>query len=228
MPAPTNALDRPQLATLHEAAHDLHVRAIPVVHTDQHDPVLLLDRTEDALYAGGRHPQWFLDQDMEVRRESGLDVGLMKMIGRADHHRIERLVSEQLLDVVEGVLDPEARCQGASLGQIGVADGLDVHTPHLLQHWQVRHLGDGTTTDDADLEALAAGSAPAGRHRPSLISSGAPNGSPESRRLESARRTGRPAPVRLRPTDRSPPRALPPYRRQPGGSPDSRSRWRPG
>ena len=157
MPATPDAFDAPQLAALDEAADDLHVGPVAMVHPDHHDAVALLRGTDDPLRRGGVHRERLLDQDVEIGRERGEDVGLVEVIGRADDDRVERLEPEQVLDVVERVLDPEPVGEGAGLGKVGVADGLDLDRLQLLEHRQVRHLGDGPATDDPDTESLAGG-----------------------------------------------------------------------
>ena len=124
VPAAAHALDPAQLAALHEAADDLHVRPVAVVHAHHHHAVALLRRAHDALHAGGRHRERLLDQDVQVGRQRGQDVRLVQMVGRADHDRVERLVAQQVLDVVERVLDAEPVGERAGLGQVGVADRL--------------------------------------------------------------------------------------------------------
>ena len=159
VPAPPDAFDPAQLAALDEAANDLDVRPVAAAHADHHDPVALLGGPQDPLGAGRGHRERFLDQDVEVGRERGEDVRLVEVVGRADHDRVERLVAQHVLDVVERVLDAEAVRQRPGLGQIGVADGLHLDRLELLEHGEVRDLGNGPAADDPHLEALTRGSA---------------------------------------------------------------------
>ena len=49
-----------------------------------------------------------------------------RWLGEQIDHGVERLVAEQVLDVVEGVLDGEPVGERPGLGQIDVADGGDL------------------------------------------------------------------------------------------------------
>ena len=112
----------PELAPLHEAADDLHVGPVAVVHAHHHHTVALLHRAHDTLGARGRHRQRLLHQHVDPGRQRRENVRLVQVRGGADHHRVQRLEAQQILDVVEGVLDAEAIGEGAGLGQVGVAD----------------------------------------------------------------------------------------------------------
>ena len=133
---------RAQLAALDEAADDLYVGPVAVIHPDHHDPVALLRGPDDAGGARGGHRQRLLHQHVEVGGERREDVRLVQVIGRADHDGVERLEAQQVLDVVERVLDREPVGQRAGLRQIGVADGLHLDGLELLEHRQVGDLGD--------------------------------------------------------------------------------------
>ncbi len=155
MPASADALDPAELAALHEAANDLHVRPVPVVHAYHHDAVAFLRRADDALDGGGVHRERLFDQHMEIGRQRGENVRFVKMVGRADDDGIERLEAQHVLDVVERILDAEAIGEGAGLRKIGVTDRLDVDRLEFLEDREVGDLGDGAAPDDADTEALA-------------------------------------------------------------------------
>ena len=159
MPAAADALDTAELATLHEAANDLHVRPVAVVHAYHHDPVALLRRANDALHGGGDHREGLFDQDMEIGRQRGENVRFVQMIGRADDDGVERLEPQHVLNVVERVLDAEAIGERAGLRKIGVTDCPDFDGLHLLEYRQVRNLSDCPTAHDPDPEALARGPA---------------------------------------------------------------------
>jgi hypothetical protein len=95
----------------------------------------------------------------------------MEVVGGTDHHRVERLVAKQVLDVVEGILHGEPVGQRPGLGQVDVADGGDLDRLELPEHRSWATWVMAPAPDDADREAL--GCRPAHGHATSL-STGAP------------------------------------------------------
>ena len=111
-----------ELAALDEAADDLHVGTVAVVHADHDDPLALLRGPEDPLRARGRHGQRLLHEHVQVGRERGQNVRLVQVVGRADESRVEAIRPEQVLDVVDRVPHAEPVGERARFREIGVAD----------------------------------------------------------------------------------------------------------
>ena len=75
---------------------------------------------------------------MDLRRHRAQHVRLVQVIGRGDHHRVESVDLEQILDVGERVADAEAIGERARLGPVVIADGRKLRPAHLRQNRQVR------------------------------------------------------------------------------------------
>ena len=166
--------------------------------------------------AGGGHRERLLHQDVEIGRERGENVRLVQMVRRADHDRVERLGVRSTSSMSSSAsLTPNrsasARALGRSVSQMACTS-IDLE---LLEHRQVRHLGDRPAADDADPESLARG--PAGGHAGSSLSRGARAPRPGSTRRGCARNPARRGSGRRRPTGRS-------RRRGPRPAPSAASR----
>ncbi len=102
--------------------------------------------------------------------EGGQQMPQVQVIGRADHHQIERPIGQQGLGIGEGAARPDA-----PLGQDRQAHGRGVHMPRHLKipahvAHGAQHMGDALTQpDDGDAVTL---------HGPSI----APSGRSTSRR----------------------------------------------
>ncbi len=92
---------------------------------------------------------------MEPGAKSGENVRFVEMVGCADDDGIERFVAQHVRHVVEGVGHAEPVGDGSCLGHVGVADGHDLDVLHLAQRGKVRHLNDGTATNDAYPQRIA-------------------------------------------------------------------------
>ena len=146
--AGANAGDLPQLSTVDEPRERLHVRAIPMVVGNADGTVDARGGGQDALDPPRRERQRALAQHVHSGREGAQHVRLVKVVGRGDDYRVERVDLEQILDVRERVRRAEPIGECARLRPIIVADAHELHAAHLRQHRQMGQLRDRAGADD--------------------------------------------------------------------------------
>ena len=158
----------PELAVAEESVERLHVAAEPVVVGDVDLEVGAVRGGDDPLHAARGERERALAEHVHLGREGAQHVRLVQVVGRRDHHRVQLVELEQLLDVREGVGDAEAVRERPRLGAVVVAQRDELRAPHLGEHGQVRELRDGAGADDAETHrdlAHRAVVAPPGRSR---------------------------------------------------------------
>jgi len=125
-----------------------------MVHPDHHALAVLVARLQQALDAWQRERERPLAQHVGPGRERRHGVDLVQVIGRADHHGVDRCVAQHVLDVVVAVPDLEVAGEAAGLGDVVVADRHHLDPGHPAQRRQVRDLRDGARADHADADRV--------------------------------------------------------------------------
>ena len=125
-----------------------------MIHADHQVFTPLLGLVENPLRPLGGEGERPLNQHVHTGRQRGEDVRLMQVIRGTNRDGIELLVLQELLDVAECVADPETGAECAGLGEVGVADGDDLHALQLSEDGEMGHLGDRPGANDAQLECV--------------------------------------------------------------------------
>jgi hypothetical protein len=150
-----HAKEPSELPTAKEGIQRLHVAPEAMIVCDSDLPVRTGRRGEDALDTARSERERSLAHHVHLCRERAEHVRLMQVVGRRDDHGVEVVGLEQVLDVREGVGDPESLGEGARLGSIVVAQRNHLGAAHLRKHGQVCELCDRSRADHADPDPVA-------------------------------------------------------------------------
>ena len=121
-----------------------------MVVRDGHLPVAARGRRENPLDAAHAQRERPLAKHVHARCQRAQRVRLVQMTRRRDHHRIELVELEHLIDVREHVGHTEALGQRACLGAVVVAERNELRASKPRERGKLCHLRDRADADDSD------------------------------------------------------------------------------
>ena len=125
-----------------------------MVVTDDDFAARLLGGGENPLDSARGQRQWTLAQNVDLGFERAQDMRLVQMIRGGDHHGIDLIELEQILDVGEDVGNLHTLGDGARFRAIVVAQRNQLRAFDFGDNGQVRQLRDGPRPDQAEANGV--------------------------------------------------------------------------
>ena len=107
---------------------------------------------ENALDAARAERERPFAQHVHARRERAQHVRLVQMARRRDHHRVELVDLEHLIDVREHIRHAEPLRQRARLRAVVVAERHELRAAQPREHGKLRHLRDRADAYDTNTQ----------------------------------------------------------------------------